>query len=228
MLVTTSRPAGVHDGLAAGLCSRLSSGLSVPLLAPGVPARRVLLRRIADMYSVPLSEAAIDLLAAGPAGSESDRLTVPQLNHAIVQLGHAARVEESTVSIDEVRVFLQDQAHERQPTFRLIAQKVAKYFSVTAQQLRGPSRRSQVVRARGVAMLLARNLTGKSLAGDRPVLWPPRPHNRTARMPQDRIATARRSRDRQGHGGTVGRIDFAPITHVTRGRQASEPAAIVR
>jgi chromosomal replication initiator protein len=29
--------------------------------------------------------------------------------------------------------------------------------------MRGPSRRSQVVRARGVAMLLARNLTGKSL-----------------------------------------------------------------
>jgi chromosomal replication initiator protein len=163
VLVTTSEPPGVHDALDAGLCSRLSSGLSVPLVAPGIPARRVLLRRIADMYAVPLSDAAIDLLATGPTGTESDRLTVPRLNHAIVQLGHAASVEETSIDLDDVRVFLRDQAHERQPTFRLISGKAAKYFSVTIQQLRGPSRRSQVVRARGVAMLLARTLTGKSL-----------------------------------------------------------------
>jgi chromosomal replication initiator protein len=163
MLVTTSQPPCVPDGLAAGLCSRLSSGLSVPLLAPGMPARRVLLRRIADMHAVPLSDAAIDLLATGPTGTAADRLTVPQLNHAIVQLGHVARVEETSIDLDDIRVFLQDQAHERQPTFRVISGKAAKYFSVTVQQLRGPSRRSQVVRARGVAMLLTRNLTGKSL-----------------------------------------------------------------
>jgi chromosomal replication initiator protein len=85
------------------------------------------------------------------------------LNHAIVQLGHVARVEESSIDVDWIRVFLQNQAHEHRPTVRLISGKTAKYFSVTTQQLRGPSRRSQVVRARGVAMLLARNLTGKSL-----------------------------------------------------------------
>jgi chromosomal replication initiator protein len=163
VLVTTLQPPSVHDALAAGLCSRLAAGLAVPLLAPGVPARRVLLRRIAEMYAVPLSDAAIDLLAAGPAGADAGRVTVPQLNHAIVQLGHAARVTEASIELDDVRTFLQVQAHERQPTFRLICGKTAKYFSVTSQQLRGPSRRSQVVRARGVAMLLARDLTGKSL-----------------------------------------------------------------
>jgi chromosomal replication initiator protein len=163
VLVTTARPPSVQDGLAARLCSRLASGLCVPLRAPGVPARRVLLRRIADMYAVPLSDAAIDLLAAGPAGAESERLTVPQLNHAIVQLGHTARVAESAIGLEDVRTFLQIQADARQPTFRLVTSKTAKYFSVTTQQLRGPSRCSQVVRARGVAMWLARNLTGKSL-----------------------------------------------------------------
>jgi chromosomal replication initiator protein len=90
-------------------------------------------------------------------------VTVPQLNHPIGQLGHAARVADASIDLDDVRVFLQVQAHERQPTFRLICGKTAKYFSVTLQQLRGPSRRSLVVRARGVAMWLARNLTGKSL-----------------------------------------------------------------
>ena len=133
-------------------------------LAPGVPARRVLLRRIADMYAVPLSDAAIDLLAAGPAGIESDRLDRAAVEPCDRAAWVTRRAWQSPPSTSTTFVsFLQDQAHERQPTFRLIAGKTAKYFSVTTQQLRGPSQRSQVVRARGVAMLLARNLTGKSL-----------------------------------------------------------------
>ena len=76
---------------------------------------------------------------------------------------HVARVEATPIELDEIRLFWKDQAHDRQPTLRLITGKVAKHFSVTIPQLRGPSRRSHVVRARGVAMLLARNLTGTSL-----------------------------------------------------------------
>ena len=81
----------------------------------------------------------------------------------MVQLGHAVRVEESPIDLDAVRLFLREQALQHQITLRAISAKAAKYFSVTTRQLRGPSRTSQVVRARGVAMLLARNLTDKSL-----------------------------------------------------------------
>lgn len=162
VLLATSQPPGTHDGLARRLRSRLSSGLTVPLLAPGAPARRVLLQQLAEKHAVCLSEEALDLLAAG---TEPERLTVPQLNHAILQLGHAARVEDADAARDTdwIRAFLEDQARARQPSFRVIAGKTARYFNVTMQQLRGPSRRSQVVRARGVAMLLARTLTGRSL-----------------------------------------------------------------
>ncbi len=163
VLVTASQAPSVSGGLLPGLCSRLSGGLTVPLLAPGIPARRVLLRRIADLHEVQLSDAAIEMLAIGPTDAESDRLTVPQLNHVVVQLAHVARVEATPIELDEIRLFWKDQAHERQPTLRLITGKVAKHFSVTTLQLRGPSRRSHIVRARGVAMLLARNLTGTSL-----------------------------------------------------------------
>jgi chromosomal replication initiator protein len=163
VLVTALQAPCVNDGLLPGLCSRLSGGLSVPLLAPGVPARRVLLRQIADLHDVRLSDAAIELLAIGPTDAESDRWTVPRLNHAVVQLGHTARMESTSIELDEIRLFWKGQTHERQPTLRLITSKVAKYLSVTTPQLRGPSRRSHVVRARGVAMLLARTLTGTSL-----------------------------------------------------------------
>jgi len=162
VLVTTSEPWGAHEGLAAGLCSRLAGGLSVPLQPPGVSARRVLLRRIAETLAVSLSDAAIELLATGPVDVGPHRMTVPQLNHAVLQLAHAAQVASSPIEVDDVRTYLQVQARERQPTFRSIAAKTAVYFSVKTSQLRGPSQCSQVVRARGVAMLLARKLTGKS------------------------------------------------------------------
>ena len=118
---------------------------------------------MADLYAVPLSEAAIDLLASGPTGVESYRLTVPQLNHAVVQLGHSSNHEAATISPEHIRLFWQDQPDSRKPTLRAIAVKVAKHFSLSLPELRGPSRRSHVVRARGLAMLLARNLIGASL-----------------------------------------------------------------
>ncbi len=62
-----------------------------------------------------------------------------------------------------VKRFLSDDATTRRPTLRLINEKVCKYFSISSPELRGPSRRRNVVRARGVAMYLAWNLTGKSL-----------------------------------------------------------------
>ncbi len=116
----------------------------------------------------------------------------------------------------DIRVFLQDQAHERQPTFRVISGKAAKYFSVTIQQLRGPSRRSQVVRARGVAMLLARNLTGKSLEmigqyfGHR---------DHTTVLHACRKTESLRHTDpaiSQSHGRTVGTAHCTPVAPVKR------------
>lgn len=163
VLVTALQIPSPGEGWLPGLCSRLSAGLTVPLLAPGASARRVLLQRMAQLYAVPLSDAAIDMLASGPSGIETHRLTVPQLNHAVVQLGHTAGRDVAAIDPEHIRLFWQEQPDLRQPTLRAIAVKVAKHFALPLPELRGPSRRSKVVRARGLAMLMARNLTGASL-----------------------------------------------------------------
>ncbi len=163
VLVTALQVPNPSEGWLPGLCSRLAAGLTVPLLVPGESARRVLLRRMASLYAVPLSEAAIDLLVSGPSGVESYRLTVPQLNHAVVQLGHTAGRGVAAIDPEHIRLFWQEQPDLRQPTLRTIAVKVAKHFTLPLPELRGPSRRSKVVRARGLAMLLARTMTGASL-----------------------------------------------------------------
>ncbi len=164
MVLVTTNAAPAGDGrLQPRLRSRLSSGLSVALSVPGAPARELLLRRLADVHEVSLSDAAIQLLAGSCSEGTQEALTVPQLNHALMQLGHALSERTSLIDEERVRRFLLEQARERQPTFRLITAKVSKYFSLTSQELRGVSRRRQVVRARGVAMLLSWNLTSKSL-----------------------------------------------------------------
>ena len=88
VLVTASQAPSVSGGLLPGLCSRLSGGLTVPLLAPGIPGPPRTLaadRRPARQCNSPMRPSR--LLAIGPTDAESDRLTVPQLNHAVVQLG---------------------------------------------------------------------------------------------------------------------------------------------
>jgi chromosomal replication initiator protein len=163
-VVLTHREApDVDDKLSATLRSRLAAGLSVPMLVPGGPARRLLLERLAAIHSVALPEPALDLLATNPYARSQDQLTVPQLNSAVVQLGHVARVGKQDITVDVVRNLLSDTATTPRPTLRSINDKVCKYFSISAPELRGPSRRRSVVRARGVAVYLAWNLTGQSL-----------------------------------------------------------------
>jgi chromosomal replication initiator protein len=62
-----------------------------------------------------------------------------------------------------VAQFLGSQNDLRKPQLRSITKQVCRYFSLKAAELRGPARQQRVVRARGVAMLLARQLTNKSL-----------------------------------------------------------------
>jgi chromosomal replication initiator protein len=164
VVLTHRQPPDTDEKLSAALRSRLAGGLSVPLLVPGGPARRLLLERLATIHSVPLPDSALDLLAANPYVRSHEQLTVPQMNSAVVQLGHVARVHNQNITVDVVRSLLSDEAHSRRPALRAITEKVCKYFSIVAGELRGPSRRRNVVRARGVAMYLASNLSGKTLA----------------------------------------------------------------
>ncbi len=146
--------------LSPALRSRLVSGLVVPLAAPGLPAQRVLLERLAAMYEVTLSESAVQLLIEG---LENIRPTVPQLTHAVLQLGHPAHRGSQEVDLESVRNYLAELTASSRPSIGSIAKLVSKYFLIPISELQGPSRRRHIVRARGVAMYLAWNWTDKSL-----------------------------------------------------------------
>jgi chromosomal replication initiator protein len=163
VLLTDQTAPTADTGLVPALRSRLAQGLAVRLTPPGASARRYLLERLAAQYEIQFDDAAIELLSNHSLEADPQSSTVLRLRHAVIQLAHGGQGRAGCIDVEQVRHFLREQETQRQPTLRAIAAAVSKHFAVTGPELRGPSRRRNVVRARGVAMLLAWTYTGKSL-----------------------------------------------------------------
>lgn len=157
VVVTASRAPGQLNGLIPTLVGRLVGGLLVPLARPGAETRLAIVRRLASLRSIELDEAAIRALA------DSREATVPELYGTVLQLEMASKVEGVTIDAACVRQYLAHHTGAEPPSLPEIASATARHFALKLSDLRSPSRRRTVVTARGVAMYLARTLTGKSL-----------------------------------------------------------------
>jgi chromosomal replication initiator protein len=156
LIVVTGRALpGQTSGLVPTLCSRLSAGLAVPLALPGAGARRMIVESLAAARRMNISRAAACLLADSIAGS------VPTLVATLLEL--EAESGGAEVDMQQVRAFITQRTATEPPTLRSIAMQTAKYFHLTLAELKSPLRRQALVTARGVAFVLARQLTDKSL-----------------------------------------------------------------
>ena len=135
----------------------MSAGLTVTLALPAAAARLALVERFAALRRIALPEAAARTLADGLS------VTAPELSGALAELQMQAAVESKSIDVNRVRRFLADRQLRLRPSLRTIAGLSAKYFGLRMSELTSPSRRRGVVQARGVAVYLARQLTGKSL-----------------------------------------------------------------
>lgn len=163
VLATASQLPTEISGLLPGLASRLSAGLTVPLSAPGPLARQRIVERLAAVRHLQLSPQVVQLLACGSPAVPHFLNTVPQLDQALSRLSETATL--AGVPIDEQLAdnYLREESPSRHATLKSIATQVALHFQVKTADLRGATRRQQIVRARGIAMYLARTLTDNSL-----------------------------------------------------------------
>jgi chromosomal replication initiator protein len=157
VIVTASAAPAELPGILPALRSRLMAGLTIGLAPPGPKTRLAVLKQLAALKDVDLSDAAARLLAEGLAG------TVPDLAGALLQLMMHAHLSDDQVDLPAVKRYLARQKHGRHPTLHEIALATARHFSLKLADLRSPVRRRALVTARGVAVLLARRLTGDSL-----------------------------------------------------------------
>jgi chromosomal replication initiator protein len=157
VIVTANCAPSLLPGFLPGLRSRLTAGLTVPLAPPQYATRAKVLRELAALRGIPLSEAVVDILA------QNMRATVPELFGALVQLEMAAQAEGSPIGVPLARQYVKARQKAQSPQLREIARLTARHFSLKLRDLKSTSRRQAVVRARGVAMYLARLLTQNSL-----------------------------------------------------------------
>ena len=158
VVLTSKLPPDEIAAFPQRLIGRLTSGLVLSLALPGLETRREIIHRQASARGISIELAAVDLLADELPG------TAPELLAALLDLQLNARTEKTSGAItpELVRAYFARQKPGG-PNLRGIASLTAKYFGLKVSDLTSPSRRRAVVTARGVAMYLARELTGKSL-----------------------------------------------------------------
>lgn len=157
VVITSDRHPLESTHLEPRLSSLLSAGLSAPLEPPGQAARRDIFSRLASHRRISLDDATLDLLAQRASG------TVLYLHSLVAKLEAESNEREVALDVQLVQWFLSEQQASQRPTLAGITNAVAKYFNVKSPDLRSASRKQSIVRARGVAVHLARKHLGESL-----------------------------------------------------------------
>ncbi|MBI2823366.1 MAG: AAA family ATPase [Planctomycetia bacterium] len=156
-VVATMRGRATPSRLLPQVASRLSAGITIGLAFPGPAARLALLRRFVKTRDVRIEDAALRLLA------EELVVSTPELSGAVYEL-QASHSRAGAIDVAAVAGFLKTRPVGGRTTLHDIAVETARHYALSVSVLRSASRRQGVALARGVAVYLARQLTGKSLS----------------------------------------------------------------
>ena len=158
VVVTASAAPAELPGLVAGVAEPADGRADDPVgpARPGGPAGHP--ASIGRAAEVELPEPVAQVLAEGLVrhGAGTGRRAA-----AIGRAGRLRGASRSTFAAAEQ--YLAERSRKRQPSLHEIALATARHFSLRLSDLRSPVRRRALVTARGVAVYLARQLTGESL-----------------------------------------------------------------
>ena len=163
IIVTLPQPPADTPVLLPTLSSRLSAGLTVPLHPPGPAARRLILRSLASARNISVPDRVVELVASDAFTDALKPGTVPRLLQTLLRLEQFPFDSHTPITEQDLKRRLQAAINDDEPQLQSITKRVSKYFNLRAADLKGKTRQQRVVRARGVAMFLARQLTANSL-----------------------------------------------------------------
>lgn len=157
-VIWTSRNSpGDLGGFLKKLVSRFRAGVLAQLQPPGLESRLRLLEHFSGLQHLPLSKEAAQLLAAALPVSPRELWAV------VAQLEALSQQHKRPLNSDLVRRFLRQEVPPSRPRLDDICRAVARQFGISASQLRSRKQSRGVVLPRQCAMLLARQLSGRSL-----------------------------------------------------------------
>ncbi|MDO5554130.1 MAG: DnaA/Hda family protein [Planctomycetia bacterium] len=157
VLVTMSvRPADL-EGMNRQIVSRLIAGSVFQVKYPGAESRRILVRRLAELFGIPLSEEVFACLV------EEFPEPVGALYGSFVQLTLQTRNEKNFLTVQRVLNFLQDREPGVSLSLDEIAHTVASFYRVQLDDLRSKKRSKTIVLARNITAWFARKFTNATL-----------------------------------------------------------------
>ncbi|WP_345684394.1 helix-turn-helix domain-containing protein [Novipirellula caenicola] len=146
-------------GLRPSLVSRSLPGLTIAISCPVGRTRTMLLTELALQLGLELDAPLIQMLDDGLDPS----LPVRALSAAVRQVDLWCRMNQSSPCCEAIASAIQSAAPDEEIPLNKITNTVARYFRLKAKDLRSSSRKQHIVRARSLAMWLARRVTSKSV-----------------------------------------------------------------
>ncbi len=147
------------DQVEHGLKSRFGQGIAAPVNEPEFEHRVNILMSKAEKLGIELEDEVAYFIA------EKVKPDVRELEGALNQLIAHHRFLGHPITIDMTKRVLRDMLRYNSRPLELeqIVQTTANFYGVRAEDVRGKSRKANLVRARHMAMMLSRDLTTKSL-----------------------------------------------------------------
>ena len=160
IVISSDRPPKAIATLEDRLRSRFEGGLLADVQPPDLETREAILAEKGRDLGIFMRADVLEYVA------QKVQLNIRELEGALNKIIALANLYGQPISMDLAVQALTDstfEARRRQLTPEHVMQAVTRYYQVTAQDLRGPGRRRDLVVPRQVAMFLMRAETGSSL-----------------------------------------------------------------
>ena len=158
-LLTCIKRPSEFSGMRDDFSSRCLTGITLPLTLPGYDARKQILMELSIHHEVNLNDELISMLLLN---IEAD-VSVRKLDSLIRSISLWCRMHQSSPTCEAIKLAVESGAKTKNISLSKITSAVAKHFKIRSSEIRSGSRKQKLVRARSLAMLLARQLTTKTM-----------------------------------------------------------------
>ena len=160
IIISSDKPPREIARLEERLRSRFEWGLIADIQKPDLDTRIAILRKKAENEGIEIGDDMLELIAGRVESN------IRELEGSLTRVNAYAKLNHCVINEEVIAHALHDIAAVRDPkriTPDLIIDCVSDYYAISAEALRGNSRKKEIATARHVAVYLTREMTGLSL-----------------------------------------------------------------
>lgn len=159
IVITSDRPPLEMSLLDDRLRTRFEGGLMADVQPPDIETRMAIIRNKAAQLGMLLPDDVVEYIG------ENITANIRQIEGVVKRLTAYKEILNDTITINSVKRAIKDviRIGEYIPTPEIIIEETARYYSLTAEDLRGQRRSKKIAMARQISMYLMRSLTNLSL-----------------------------------------------------------------